>query len=253
MRTLKVIAAILIALALVAAEGLAMGILSVDRALSEGTIKKSIVETGVVDDVIGEALRENTVSMGGAYGELVQSVMKTDVMNDFFAAYLSSVIRSEVYGEQYEEIAEDDLMQAFSSAIDEMEKSGAIRISQEQESIIKNMIKEELPRLTQDLNSLAMQYDASRGELTNDATSANDAVKTVLSRGTQMIMLLISAALCAALIALFWKNKSGFMCCRNGCCDSVLCPFDSTGSKRYTVSWRKPGGCFCTDTAVPRI
>ena len=183
MRTLKVIAAILIALALVAAEGLAMGILSVDRALSEGTIKKSIVETGVVDDVIGEALRENTVSMGGAYGE------------------------------QYEEIAEDDLMQAFSSAIDEMEKSGAIRISQEQESIIKNMIKEELPRLTQDLNSLAMQYDASRGELTNDATSANDAVKTVLSRGTQMIMLLISAALCAALIALFWKNKSGFIWC----------------------------------------
>lgn len=71
--------------------------------------------------MIGEALRENTVSMGGAYGELVQSVMKTDVMNDFFAAYLSSVIRSEVYGEQYEEIAEDDLMQAFSSAIDEME------------------------------------------------------------------------------------------------------------------------------------
>ena len=111
------------------------------------------------------------------------------------------------------EIAEDDLMQAFSSAIDEMEKSGAIRISQEQESIIKNMIKEELPRLTQDLNSLAMQYDASRGELTNDATSANDAVKTVLSRGTQMIMLLISAALCAALIALFWKNKSGFIWC----------------------------------------
>lgn len=75
------------------------------------------------------------------------------------------------------------------------------------------MIKEELPRLTQDLNSLAMQYDASRGELTNDATSANDAVKTVLSRGTQMIMLLISAALCAALIALFWKNKSGFIWC----------------------------------------
>lgn len=213
MKTLKVIAAILIALALIAAEGLAMGILSVDKALSEGTIKKSIVETGVVDDVIGEALRENTVSMGGAYGELVQSVMKTDVMNDFFAAYLSSVIRSEVYGEQYEEIAEDDLMQAFSSAIDEMEKSGAIRISQEQESIIKNMIKEELPRLTQDLNSLAMQYDASSGELTNDATSADDAVKNVLSRGMQMIMLLISAALCAALIALFWKNKSGFIWC----------------------------------------
>ena len=62
MRTLKVIAAILIALALVAAEGLAMGILSVDRALSEGTIKKSIVETGVVDDVIGEAPTVNWCS-----------------------------------------------------------------------------------------------------------------------------------------------------------------------------------------------
>ena len=45
MRTLKVIAAILIALALVAAEGLAMGIHSVGRALKEGTINKSIVET----------------------------------------------------------------------------------------------------------------------------------------------------------------------------------------------------------------
>ena len=211
MKTLKVIAAILISLLLLASEGMAMGIFSVDRALSEKTINKTIAETGIIDDVIDEALSDSTVSMGGAYGDLVKSAMKTDAMNGFFAAYLTSAIRSEVYGEQYEEIADDDLMKAFSSAIDEMEDSGAIQISQAEESIIKNVIKQELPDLTEDLNELALQYDTTNGQMARDASSEVDAMQTLLGRGMQWIMLLVSAALCAVLIALFWRSKSGFL------------------------------------------
>lgn len=211
MKALKVIAALLISLLLLASEGMAMGIFSVDRALSEKTINKTIAETGIIDDMIDEALSSSTVSMGGSYGELVKSAMKTEAMNGFFAAYLTSAIRSEVYGEQYEEIADDDLMQAFSSAIDEMESSGAIQISQAEESIIKNVIKQELPDLTENLNSLALQYDTTNGQLARDASSETDALQTLLSRSTQWIMVLVSAALCAVLIALFWRSKGGFL------------------------------------------
>ena len=211
MKTLKVIAAILISLLLLASEGMAMGIFSVDRALSEKTINKTIAETGIIDDVIDEALSDSTVSRGGSYGELVKSAMKTEAMNGFFAAYLTSAIRSQIYGEQYEEIADDDLMQAFSSAIDEMENSGAIKISQAEESVIKNAIKQELPDLTEDLNSLVLQYDTANGQLTRDASTPDDTVQTLLGRGMQWIMLLVSAALCAALIALFWRSKAGFL------------------------------------------
>ena len=211
MKTLKVIAAILISLLLMTSEGMAMGVFSVDRALSEKTINKTIAETGILDDVIDEALSDSTVSMGGSYGELVKSAMKTEAMNGFFAAYLTSAIRSEVYGEQYEEIADDDLMRAFSSAIDEMGDSGAIQISQAEESIIKNVIKQELPDLTEDLNSLALQYDTTNGQLARDASSETDALQTLMGRGMQWIMVLVSAVLCAVLIALFWRSKAGFL------------------------------------------
>ena len=211
MKALKVIAAILISLLLLASEGMAMGIFSVDRALSEKTINKTIAETGIIDDVIDEALSDSTVSMGGSYGELVKSAMKTEAMNSFFAAYLTSAVRSEVYGEQYEEIADDDLMQAFSSAIDEMASSGALQISQAEESIIKNVLKHALPDLPEDLNSLALQYDTTNGQMARDASSEADALQMLLGRGMQWIMVLVSAALCAVLIALFWRSKGGFL------------------------------------------
>lgn len=211
MKALKVIAAIVVSLLLLGSEGMAMGIFSVDRALSEETINKTIAETGIIDDLIDEALSDSTFSMAGSYGELVKSAMKTEAMNSFFAAYLTSAIRSEVYGEQYEEIADDDLMQAFSSALDEMESSGAIKISGMEESIIKGMIKKELPNLTEDLNSLALQYDTTNGQLARSTAAQDDTVQTLLSRSTQWIMILISAALCAALIALFWRSKAGFL------------------------------------------
>lgn len=211
MKTLKMIAAVVIALLLLVSEGMAMGIFSVDRALSEKTIKKTIAETGIINDVVDEALSGSTVSMGGAYGEMVKSAMKTDAMNNFFAAYLTSAIRSELYGEQYEEIADDDLMRAFSSAIDEMESSGMVKISQMEESMIKTAIQKELPDLTKDLNSLVLQYETTNGQMAKETAAATEAAQTVLGNGMQLIMILISAALCAALIALFWRSKGGFL------------------------------------------
>ncbi len=213
MKALKITAAILISLLLLASEGMAMGIFSVDRALSETTINRTIAETGILDDVIDEALSDSTVSMGGAYGELVKSAMKTETMNGFFAAYLTSAVRSEIYGEQYEEIADDDLMKAFSSAIDEMENSGTVKISQAKESLIKDAIKQELPNLTASFNEIASQYDAANGELTQDASSTGAMMKNMLCRGMQWIMLFVSIALCIVLIALRWENKAGFLWC----------------------------------------
>ena len=252
MKALKVIAAIVVSLLLLGSEGMAMGIFSVDRALSEETINKTIAETGIIDDLIDEALSDSTVSMAGSYGELVKSAMKTEAMNSFFAAYLTSAIRSEVYGEQYEEIADDDLMQAFSSALDEMESSGAIKISGMEESIIKGMIKKELPNLTEDLNSLALQYDTTNGQLARSTgrhgTDAAEQKYAVDHDSHQR------SSVCSPHCSVLEKqgglpvvgrcNRPG-----NGC----ICSFDSHGREWYTGGRRRCSGCFCTDVAVPRI
>ncbi len=128
MKALKVIAAIVVSLLLLGSEGMAMGIFSVDRALSEETINKTIAETGIIDDLIDEALSDSTVSMAGSYGELVKSAMKTEAMNSFFAAYLTSAIRSEVYGEQYEEIADADVLDFYQYGYDVARKEQQDRL-----------------------------------------------------------------------------------------------------------------------------
>ena len=83
MRALKIIGAIIISAVLLAGEVFLMAAFAFDRALSEESLRKAVEENNLVEAMVEEALRESTVSMGGEYGEMVMSVMRTDAMTDF--------------------------------------------------------------------------------------------------------------------------------------------------------------------------
>lgn len=213
MKILKVIAAVILAIALLISESLVMGLFSVDKALSEKSINKSLKQTDMISMLVDEAIDAKTVNMGGKYGDIIKQAMKTEAMTDFFSEYISSAVRSELYGEEYQEIANDELLRAFTAGMDQLNQSGAVSINPVEEAMIKQAMMEEIPDLTKDLNSIMKQYDVTDGQTAQAAASANDEVQKVLGRGTRVIILLISAALCVALIALYWRSKAGFIWC----------------------------------------
>ena len=213
MKALKVIAAIVIAVLLLAGESMVMGIFSVDKALSEDNINTAIEETGIIDELVDEVLSENTVNMGGKYGEAVQEAMKTDSMKSFFAAYMTSALRSSAYNESYEEIGEDDLTKAFSSAREEVKSSGKVELSSTEEELIRQEMMKEIPDITDDLNRIISQYDTTDSDLAQDVASQSSSVQLLTGMGIRLLALAGSMVLCAALIALFWRSKGGFIWC----------------------------------------
>lgn len=213
MKILKVIAAVILAVALLISESLVMGLFSVDKALSEKSINKSLNETDMISRLVDEAIDEKTVNMGGKYGDIIKQTMETEAMTTFFSDYITSAVRSELYGEEYREVANDELLNAFTAGMDELNQSGAISINPVEESVIKQAMMEEIPDLTADLNSIMTEYDATDGASAQAAASADEDVQKMLGWGTRIIILLISAALCAALIALYWRSRAGFMWC----------------------------------------
>ena len=122
---------------------------------------------------------------------------------------MTSVLRSSVYGNQYEEIGEDDLTKAFSSAMDEVGDSGKVNLSSTEEELIRQAMMKEIPDLTDDLNKLIAQYDTTNSGLAQDMASSGDVQKLMMGTGIRIIALIISLGLCAALIGLFWRSRAG--------------------------------------------
>lgn len=213
MKILKVIAAVILAIALLISESLVMGLFSVDKALSEKSIKKSLNQTELISQLVDEAVGEKTVNMGGKYGDIIKQTMETEAMTNFFSEYITSAVRSELYSEEYREVANDELLKAFTAGIDELSQSGAIRINPVEEAVIKQAMLEAIPDLTKDLNSIMNEYDVTDGQTEQATALADEDVQKMLSWGTRIKILLISAVLCAALIALYWRSKNGFIWC----------------------------------------
>ena len=66
MKLLKIIAAVVLSIALIASGSAALGVFSVDRAVSEDSVSKAITETEIVQELTNEVISENTVNMGGS-------------------------------------------------------------------------------------------------------------------------------------------------------------------------------------------
>ncbi|MDO4545077.1 MAG: hypothetical protein Q4C25_02875 [Bacillota bacterium] len=212
MKAAKIIAAVVISIFLLLAEGVLFGLFAIDKALSEESIRESVAATDMIPQMVDEALSESTVNMGGQYGELVKQIMKTDAMTDFFTQYMIQAINAEVYGTAYEEVANDELMTAFSQGIEEVKNRGTT-ISSMEEELLKQVMLQEIPDLTAGLNSAVSSYEAAQGAITQESLEQDDELQTALGTGVRIVIICICLALCAALIALFRQSKLGFVWC----------------------------------------
>lgn len=213
MKAVKVILTIIAVIVLFAAESLVMGLFSVDRAISAESVREAMDESDIIAEMVDEVLTKETVNMGGEYGYMVNAIFRTEAMNGFFTDYITSAVNSQLYGEKYEEIADDEFMSAFSDAIDEVNESGDFSISPMEEELIKQEAQRQAPDFTESLNRQVEQYETLSGDSTEAALEAQLSENAFMHPAVRIILTLFCAALCAAVIALCWKSRLGFLWC----------------------------------------
>lgn len=209
----KIIAALIISVILLAVNGMVFGLFAADHALSESSIHKTIKETELIESTLNEALRDNTVNMGGQYEDMLNAIMKSDAMTDFFTAYMKAAIDTEVYGKPYQEVANDELTRAFSDGIAEVSASGKFKISPLEETVMTAAMAQEIPDLTQNLNSAITHYDTTSGELVQGTLDDANELAVVMGKPMRIGLLLADAVCCILLIILFWRSRLGFLWC----------------------------------------
>ncbi len=213
MKAIKIISAVIIAIILFAAESLVMGLFAVDKAVSEDSVRESMAESDIVAQLVDEALEEATVNMGGQYGEMVKAIFRTEAMNGFVSEYVTAAINAELYGRQYEEIGEDDLVSAFSAGIDEVNASGTYNISPMEGELLKQAMQQEAPDLTAALNEQVGRYETLRGENTQQTLNEDLEGQPFMNPVVKVILVLVCVLMCAGLIVLCWRSKLGFLWC----------------------------------------
>ena len=102
MKAVKIISSVILILLLLTAESFVMGIFSVDRAVSKESVYEAMEESNIVSELVDEALSEETVNMGGTYGDMLDAVFRTQAVKDFLSDYMTAVIDAELYGNIYE-------------------------------------------------------------------------------------------------------------------------------------------------------
>lgn len=209
----KAILTVLLCIVLLVAEGMALGLFSADRALSEKTIKKSMAESDIIEQLVDEAIAENTVNMGGIYGEFAKEVFRTEAMAGFFTAYLTSAVNTEIYGEPYEEVAYDELTEALVQGVEDVKSSGKYNISQMEADMIIQAVKAEAPALTSAIDQQVNRYEAISGSITEDAVQPDALIKTMLKPAVKIIVVIVCILLCIGIIAICWSSRKGFLWC----------------------------------------
>lgn len=213
MKAIKVISAIILCIILLVAECFVMGMFSVDKALSENTIKESMKETNVVENIVDEALSQNTVNMGGRYGEMINAVMKSDAMITFLSDYVSRTIDTQIFDEKYAAISGNELMTAFAKGVEEVNKSGTMSISETEEEFLKQTIAEEAAGLTANLNSYIESYNSKNEAAAGEPDEQTELLTSMMNIGTRVLSLAVCLAICAVLVIMFRKSQLGYLWC----------------------------------------
>lgn len=216
MKALKIISAVILIIILIAAESLTMGIFSAGQAVKEDSVKEALDKSNIAARMVEEVLAENTVNMGGEYGEMAVAVFSTDAVESFYSSYINAAIETQMYGAEYEEIGEDELMKAFSDGIDEVNEKGIYSISPLEGELLRQALQQEAPELTDTLNSQMKEYETLEGEpgqrtLTEELESLVN--EEFMGLSGRLVMVMVCAAICAGIILLCRKSKLGFLWC----------------------------------------
>ena len=159
MRLLKGLVAFALAVILIASSALALGSYAVSEAISEEGVEKAITETDAVGELTDNIIQQNTVNMGGVYGETMQAILKSDAMTDYFTEYTARCLQSQIYGEEMEELGSDDLNMAFSRGTDECIANGTITMNKGERAMFDTALNLAMPALTEGINYVLSQMN----------------------------------------------------------------------------------------------
>lgn len=210
MKALKIIVAVILALNLLAAAGLAMGSIATSRAISEPAIEKAITKTDAIEELTDRIIAQRTVNMGGQYGSTMQTILKSDAMTDFFTEYTAGALQSQVYGVQYDEIGSDDLNIAFSRGTDECLEKGSISMDEGERMIFDQALNTSMPVLTEGINYVLAQMNLT-SSMDEDTAEYMEKAQMLTSPAVQYGAIGMMALLSIILIVIFWRSKAGFL------------------------------------------
>lgn len=219
MRLIRFLLSIILALVLIASAGAALSSFAVTEAVSEEAIHKAVVDTGAVDELTDRILAQNTVNMGGEYGQTMKDILKSQAMTDFFTAYTSSCLQNQVRGEEgtagsgyYNEIGSDDLYMAFSGGIDECIDKGTITMSEGERQIFDDALNVAMPTLTNGINYVIEQMNLT-SFIDDDTAKYMETAQMMTSPEFRYGSIGIAALACLGLILLRRHRRSGMFWC----------------------------------------
>lgn len=205
MEIMKRFTVIILIFFLLILECILMGVFALDLGSGTRSVRDAITTSGIVSEMTEDALRAGTVNMGGAYGEKLEAVMESEAMTDFFTEYISTGIRSIVYGVSYEEIAVDEMLRAFDKGADQVNASGKYDITPDERNTLMMYMEQAAPDLTQSLDVTMKKYETTTAGGAGEAVSQARGVSMfapILSPAFRTIMLVALAVIAAILLFL---------------------------------------------------
>ena len=200
----------LLAVILLASSALALGSYAVTESISEDAVEMAITETDAVGTLTDNIIEQNTVNLGGVYGETMQAILKSDAMTEFFAAYTARNFQSQIYGGKTEEIGTDDLNAAFSRGTDECLEKGIISMDKGERAMFDEALNTAMPNLTKGINFVLNQMNLTSfvdEDMSREIRIARTAASNEVRYGSAGIAILA----CVLLFALYWRSKFGML------------------------------------------
>ena len=173
-------------------------------------VEMAITETDAVGTLTDNIIQQNTINLGGVYGETMQAILKSDAMTEFFTAYTALCLQSQIYGEEMEEIGTDDLNAAFSQGMDECLEKGSISMDKGERAMFDEALNMAMPNLTEGINYVLDQMnltDFVDEDTAHQVEIARTATSTEVRYGAAGIAILA----CILLFALYWRSKFGML------------------------------------------
>ena len=212
MRLIRGLLAFALAVILIASSALALGSYAISEAISEDAVRQAITETDAVGKLTDDIIQQNTINLGGAYGESMQAILKSDAMTEFFTEYTAQSLQSKVYGQETEEIGSDDLNMAFSRGMDECIEKGTVTMDKGERAIFDEALNMAMPNLTKGINYVLGQMSLT-GFVDEDTAEQIEIARTATSDEVQYGAAGIAILACILLFALYWRSKFGMLLC----------------------------------------
>lgn len=221
MDALKAFLSIIICVALLAAEGITMGLLSLERALSDDaigeTIRTTMAGTEITGQLVDEVLAQSSINTDSHYGEAAKAVLETDAMTGFLAGHLADAVSGEINGEPAKAASEEEMLAVLSQGIEEVNDSGTYTISESEGEVLTQAMQAEVPELMEKISQHSDEHGTAIAELSEEIMGEemgllND-LRKYMDEGTRTRAIIICGVLCLLLIALNWRNRFGFFWC----------------------------------------